>query len=114
MEVVDLVVKGASEVVTAKGTKPLRGKNLRVEVYREHGIVVRDGRIVALMPEKEIKERYSPQMTIDAEGCCVTAGFVDAHTHMVFWGSRHEEFERRVMGATYKEISQQGLSLIHI
>ncbi|RKY13898.1 MAG: imidazolonepropionase, partial [Planctomycetota bacterium] len=108
MEVVDLVVKGASEIVTAKGTKPLRGKNLRVEVYRNHGIVVRDGRILALMPEKEIKERYSPQMTIDAEGCCVTAGFVDAHTHIVFSGSRHEEFERRVMGATYKEISQQG------
>jgi len=108
VEVVDLVVKGASEIVTAKGTKPLRGKNLRVEVYRNHGIVVRDGRILALMPEKEIKERYSPQMTIDAEGCCVTAGFVDAHTHIVFSGSRHEEFERRVMGATYKEISQQG------
>ncbi len=108
MEVVDLVVKGASEIVTAKGTKPLRGKDLRVEVYRDHGIVVRDGQILALMPEKEIKERYSPQMTIDAEGCCVTAGFVDAHTHIVFGGSRHEEFERRVKGATYKEISQEG------
>ena len=108
MQVVDLVVKGASAIVTAKGTKPLRGKELAVEVLKGHGVVVKDGQIIDVLPEKKIKERYSAQMTLDAEGCCVTPGLVDPHTHLVFGGSRHEEFERRVMGATYQEIAKEG------
>ena len=38
---------------------------------------------------------------IDAGGCVVLPGFVDAHTHPVFAGNRANEFEQRAMGATY-------------
>jgi len=45
---------------------------------------------------------------IDAEGRCVTPGFVDAHTHLVFAGNRADEFEKRIGGATYQEIAAAG------
>jgi len=45
---------------------------------------------------------------IDAGGRVVTPGFVDAHTHPVFAGTRVEEFELRALGSTYQEIAARG------
>ena len=47
-------------------------------------------------------------MIIDAHGRCVTPGFVDAHTHLVFAGNRAAEFEQRIAGATYQQIAAAG------
>lgn len=38
----------------------------------------------------------------------VMPGFVDAHTHLVFAGSREQEFALRSAGATYQEIAARG------
>ena len=38
----------------------------------------------------------------------VMPGFVDAHTHPVFAGTRLSEFEERAGGATYQEIAARG------
>jgi len=45
---------------------------------------------------------------IDAGGRVVMPGFVDAHTHPVFAGTRVNEFEERAAGATYREIAARG------
>ncbi len=45
---------------------------------------------------------------LDAQGRVVTPGFVDAHTHMVFAGSRAAEFEQRIEGKTYQQIAAAG------
>jgi len=42
---------------------------------------------------------------IDAGGRVVMPGFVDAHTHPVFAGTRAGEFEERARGSTYQEIA---------
>ena len=65
-------------------------------------------RIVAVGPELELRERYSATRELDARGGTVIPGFVDAHTHPVFSGTREDEFEMRTRGATYVEIAQAG------
>lgn len=45
---------------------------------------------------------------LDAQGRLVTPGFVDAHTHIVFAGSRAAEFEQRIAGKTYRQIAAEG------
>ncbi|HXS77878.1 MAG TPA: imidazolonepropionase, partial [Terracidiphilus sp.] len=50
----------------------------------------------------------SDTTVIDAERRCVTPGFVDAHTHLVFAGNRAAEFEQRIAGATYQDIAASG------
>lgn len=45
---------------------------------------------------------------VDCAGKVVMPGFVDAHTHAVFAGSRENEFALRAAGATYQEIAESG------
>src|SRR5207248_1068693 len=45
---------------------------------------------------------------VDASGCVVLPGFVDAHTHLVFAGNRLEDFEARARGETYEQIAKRG------
>lgn len=44
----------------------------------------------------------------DLKGAWITPGLIDCHTHLVFGGDRATEFEARLNGASYAEISAQG------
>lgn len=59
--------------------------------------------------QKEISKNFN-QITeiIDAQNKAIIPGFVDSHTHIVFGGNRANEFARRLQGATYIEIAQEG------
>jgi imidazolonepropionase len=45
---------------------------------------------------------------IDCDGRVVMPGFVDSHTHLIFAGSRVNDYELRLRGKTYEEIAQAG------
>lgn len=67
---------------------------------RRGAIVIRHGRVAWLGPERDLP-RDAPEAELDAEGACVVPGFVDAHTHLVYAGSRREEFVARLAGERY-------------
>jgi imidazolonepropionase len=48
------------------------------------------------------------EQEIDLGGVLVTPGWIDAHTHLIWAGSRQNEFRRRLEGATYLEIAKAG------
>jgi imidazolonepropionase len=58
--------------------------------------------------EQLIKSGGADCEVIDAGGRIVMPGFVDAHTHPVFAGTRAGEFEERAVGSTYQEIAARG------
>jgi len=66
------------------------------------------GRVVAVGRTEDLRRAFAPSREVDAAGRCVVPGFVDSHTHLVFAGSREEEWERRCLGATYGEIAAAG------
>jgi len=45
---------------------------------------------------------------IDASAFVALPGFIDSHTHLVYGGSREEEFILRLRGASYEEIAAAG------
>lgn len=44
----------------------------------------------------------------DCGGALVTPGLIDAHTHLVYGGSRAREFEQRLTGVSYEAIARAG------
>ena len=75
-------------------------------------VAVADGEIAALGRIEEVcaavKIGPSTRM-LDAIGKLVTPGLVDAHTHLVFAGSREDEFVMKVVdGLSYEEIERRG------
>lgn len=106
-----IAVVNIGQLVTLAGPqRPRSGAELReLAIIPEAGLLIDSGRITAAGPYAEIVEQIpSGASVIDAEGRCVTPGFVDAHTHLVFAGNRADEFEQRIAGATYQEIAAAG------
>jgi imidazolonepropionase len=68
----------------------------------------REGRIVFAGPRSELPHGFQAGDTIEAHGALVTPGLVDCHTHLVFAGSRADEFEQRLEGASYEQIARAG------
>ncbi len=72
-------------------------------------MLVRDGKIANAGTRSEIEKLIDKDCEIvDAGGRVVLPGFVDAHAHPVFAGTRANEFEERSQGATYQEIAARG------
>lgn len=114
MVTADLLVEHASELLTLAGspTGPRRGAALAdLGLVRDGAVAARDGQIVAVGTTADVRAsvRLEPgAQTVDASGRVVLPGFVDPHTHLVFSGSRADEFEMRLGGATYLEIAAAG------
>ena len=107
----NLAVVNIGQLVTLGGpARPRTGVELReLGIVENAALLIEDGRIAAVGRDVEIRERIPAGTTrIDAQGRCVTPGFVDAHTHLVFAGNRADEFEQRIAGATYQQIAAAG------
>jgi imidazolonepropionase len=104
-----LLVENAGEVVTSRGTRARSGEDLgRIDVMRDGAVAIRGEEILAVGRAHELRALHPRATRIDARGGTVVPGFVDAHTHPVFAGTREDEFEMRTRGATYVEIAQAG------
>jgi imidazolonepropionase len=79
----------------------------------ENGAVLFDNKIVAVGSGDHVRAEIEKHGSIidkvvDCTGKTVMPGFVDAHTHMVFAGSRAQEFARRLAGVPYTQIASEG------
>jgi len=110
-EKVDLLIVNANELVTLAGgnEKPRVGKQMRdLGIIHNGGLAIKEGRIAAVGKTSEITKAFRAETIISADGKTVLPGFVDPHTHLVFAGSREDEFQMRVEGAYYMEILSAG------
>ena len=105
-----LLVRGAHQVATPTGNGALRGPDLAALTISPDAVVrCEEGRIVFVGDEDEHHRQFGePDEILDAGGGCVLPGFVDPHTHPVSAGSREDEFDRRLRGETYMDISRSG------
>jgi imidazolonepropionase len=106
-----IAIVNIGQLVTLAGpARPRVGAELReLGLIENAALLLSEDRIVAAGPYAELRAKIPPEAeVIDAEGGCVTPGFVDAHTHLVFAGNRAAEFEQRINGATYQQIAASG------
>ncbi len=92
---------------------PLKGalKDEQLEIIENGGILVNNGFIQKVGNYKELKatcDALNTVFEIVKEDCVALPGFVDAHTHICFAGSRAKDYAARNNGKTYLEIAANG------
>lgn len=90
------VVRGISELYTPHD---------RVE---NAAFALKDGSFAWVGPESDLPNDYHEWPAIDLGGSGVIPGLVDSHNHLVWAGSRVDEYVSRSEGATYQEIQAAG------
>ncbi len=89
---------------------PARGGALAELGIVEGGAVAVSGeRIAWVGSEAELEAQVAePYRRFDGRGGVLLPGFVDPHTHLLFAGSRANEFDLRIQGADYLAIAAAG------
>lgn len=74
-------------------------------------VAMRDGRILYAGPTTEAPA-FDAAETIACAGRLITPGLIDCHTHLVHGGSRAEEWQARLAGASYEQIARAGGGIV--
>ncbi|OCQ51297.1 Imidazolonepropionase [Photorhabdus australis subsp. thailandensis] len=80
--------------------------NAAYGLLTEHDLLVRDDKILAILPVATLQTNRC--QVIDVKQRLITPGLIDCHTHLVFGGNRAYEWEQRLNGMSYAELSAQG------
>ena len=101
-----LLIHNIGLLATPLGFEAKAGKAQGEVSYLDNAyIFVRDGLIDKI---GQGKPDEGAEHLIDAGGCLVTPGLVDAHTHLVFGGWREHELPLKLEGVPYLDILAQG------
>ncbi len=92
----ELLIENIGQLVTP------RSEGTELEVIEDAFVLIADEKIAALGPAVEAPRDFTGNR-LDAHGGVVIPGLVDPHTHVVFAGTREEEFLRRCRGEPYTE-----------
>ncbi len=105
----DILIKNAQQLVTVASNKPKTYKDMcDLGIIEDGACGIKDGVIAFVGKTTDIVDDYTTDQLIDASGMVVMPGFVDPHTHPIFGKTRENEFEMRIKGKSYKEISMSG------
>jgi imidazolonepropionase len=112
----NLLITGASQLLTLRGGTPRRGNSLsNLGLVKDGAVLVRDGRIAAVGARAQVEARKDAREAekLDVGGRVVLPGFVDSHTHLIHAASRAEEYELKIQGASYEEIARKGGGILN-
>ena len=112
----NLLITGISQLLTLRGSSARRGASLsKLGIVRDGAVLVRDGRIAAVGTRRTVEARSESKKAekLDIGGRVAFPGFVDSHTHLIHAGSRAEEYELKIRGASYEEIARKGGGILN-
>jgi imidazolonepropionase len=111
-----LIINIQQLVGTREQNQLLRGKALAdLPVIDNAFLLIEDGIIADYgnMYELELKVPQLPKHIIKADGQFVLPAWCDSHTHLVFAGSRENEFVDKIQGLSYADIAAKGGGILN-
>ena len=96
----DLLITGA-HLATMRG-------DASYGTIRDGAIGIVGGRIAWVGAERDLPAGTAAHQLLHVAGAWATPGLIDCHTHLVYAGSRANEFEARLEGVSYAEIAREG------
>ncbi len=106
-----LLIRDAAELVCVarRGERRKTGTACsEPEIIREGAILVEDSLIRWVGPSADLPPLPPNTQVLHAQQQTVLPGLVDSHTHLIFAGTREDEFEQRLAGKSYQEIAACG------
>ena len=108
---IDLLICNSSKLLTLKGKNCPRIGNEMQELsdIKDGAIAIKNDLIIDIGRSCDLLKKYPKVVkTIDAKNNLVMPGFIDCHTHLVFGGSRENEFKMKISGDSYLDILSRG------
>lgn len=103
----DLIIKNAGQLLTCS-----RDAGDLIGLIADGWLAVGKDKIVAIGGEKDVRPYMTERTTVlDAAGKVVVPGFVDCHTHVVFGGTRAEEYCARLETDDLEELRRRGVPM---
>lgn len=110
-----LLVKNIGRIagIETAGRQRLCGAEMdRMETLEDAWLLAEDGKIAAFGPMSGCGG-ISADRVADAEGGMLFPSFCDSHTHLVYAGSREQEFLDKIHGLSYEEIARRGGGILN-
>ena len=92
-----VLLDNIGELVTANASS--------VKTIKNTSILIQNGKITSIGKGKA-------DNVINCEGKMVTCGFIDSHTHPVFYSKRDKEYAMRLAGLSYEQIAEKGGGIV--
>lgn len=111
-----LLVKNIAKIVGLDEDRRVRafGKNMDyVQTLDDAWLVAEDGRIADYGVMADVPSDEAFDSVVDAEGGMLFPSFCDSHTHIVYAGSREQEFVDKIHGLSYEEIARRGGGILN-
>jgi imidazolonepropionase len=115
----DIVLSRIGQLATLAGhcDAPKTGDNMQeLSIIEDGAVAIKDGRIVSVGPTNEVMSGLSEEPLlppIEFPNMLAVPGFVDSHTHLVFGGSREDDFAMKLAGKRYIEILEAGGGILN-
>lgn len=110
-----LLVRNIGRIVGIQPAGRLRvcGEEMgRLETLDDAWLLADEGRIAAFGRMSECPSGEGAQV-VDAAGGMLFPSFCDSHTHLVYAGSREQEFIDKINGLSYEEIAKRGGGILN-
>ena len=108
-QTVDLLILESDQTITVPSK--IEGSDV-LGIIDNGGVAVDKGQVVQAAASEFLERNYTSRKRIHANEQIILPGFVDPHTHLVFAGSREDEFESRVAGKGYMQSLMGGGGII--
>jgi imidazolonepropionase len=115
----DILLTHIGQLATLQGSSkaPKTGEDMReLSIVEDAAIAVKDGLIAAVGTTKDVLGQVTENPTLpnlEFPRMLGLPGFVDSHTHLVFGGSRENDFAMKLAGKTYMEILNAGGGILN-
>ncbi|RLI50698.1 MAG: imidazolonepropionase [Candidatus Thorarchaeota archaeon] len=115
----DLLLTHIGQLATLRNHshRPKIGEEMReLSIIEDAAIAIKNGRIAAVGTTDEVMADISSEPRLPAlefQGMFAMPGFVDSHTHLVFAGSRENDFAMKLAGKSYMEILEAGGGILN-
>ena len=76
-------------------------------------LTAEDGRITGFGGEESLPDFAAFDRVVDAERGMLFPSFCDSHTHIVYAGSREQEFLDKIHGLSYEQIAERGGGILN-